>query len=210
LIELPTKIPALNFAHSRNLASAPPPIAAYTGQITLCSPFVIFLWIVHPPYLMALITALLHTQNDALRLGRCLETLYPCDEVLIVDHDSRDQTLRVAREYGAKVVAAQAPVSSEKYFANSPTNWLLCLDPRESLTEALAASLFEWKSESLIPAAVPLAFFLREETASGWIGHPSPQTRLVPAGWPRWNGRLPVSEPPALTLQGEILRFTLP
>ena len=170
----------------------------------------IFLWIVHPPYLMALITALLHTQNDALRLGRCLETLYPCDEVLIVDHDSRDQTLRVAREYGAKVVAAQAPVSSEKYFANSPTNWLLCLDPRESLTEALAASLFEWKSESLIPAAVPLAFFLREETASGWIGHPSPQTRLVPAGWPRWNGRLPVSEPPALTLQGEILRFTLP
>jgi len=43
------------------------------------------------------ITAVLHTQDDALRIGRCLETLYPCDGILIIDHGSKDGTLRVAQ-----------------------------------------------------------------------------------------------------------------
>ncbi len=165
-----------------------------------------------PHYFMALITALLHTHDDALRLGRCLETLYPCDEVLIVDHGSRDETLRVAREYGAKVVPAQGSISLEKYLplSVSGAKWVLCLDPRESLTEGLAASLFEWKSQALAPSASALAVFLREETVAGWIEHPAPQTRLVPAGWNRWNGRLPATELSVPTLQGEILRFALP
>ena len=57
---------------------------------------------------MTSITALLHTKNDALRLGRALETLYACDDILIVDHGSRDATVRVAREYGARVVDGRA------------------------------------------------------------------------------------------------------
>jgi cellulose synthase/poly-beta-1,6-N-acetylglucosamine synthase-like glycosyltransferase len=159
---------------------------------------------------MAHITAMLHTHNDALRLGRCLETLYACDEVVIVDHGSRDQTLRIAREYAAKVVTAHSDSSPSEHVASSAANWIFCLDPRESLTEALAASLFEWKSDSLAPPPAAISFFLREETAAGWIAHPAPQTRLVPATWSRWNGRLPASDPAAPTLQGEILRFTLP
>ena len=48
---------------------------------------------------MPSITALIHTSNDALRLGRLLETLYPCDTIVVVDHRSQDKTLRLAREY---------------------------------------------------------------------------------------------------------------
>ena len=140
---------------------------------------------------MAHITALLHTHNDALRLGRCLETLYACDEVVIIDHGSRDQTFRIAREYAAKIVAGTPHSSPDKYVANTSAHWILCLDPRESLTEALAASLFEWKSDSLAPPSAAVSFFLREETANGWIAHPAPETRLVPSTWSRWNGRLP-------------------
>jgi hypothetical protein len=33
---------------------------------------------------MPKITALLHTHNDALRLGRALDSLRPCDEVLVI------------------------------------------------------------------------------------------------------------------------------
>ena len=91
------------------------------------------------------ITALLHTQNDALRLGRCLETLYPCDEILVVDHGSQDGTVSVAREYGARVVRAAEGTAAEHYlrlaFGTPTAPWVLCLDPRESLTESLAASL---------------------------------------------------------------------
>jgi len=94
------------------------------------------------------ITALVHTKNDALRLGRCLETLYPCDDILIVDHGSHDGTVHVAGEYGARVITAVTGASTDNYL-RSPLGWILCLDPRESLTENLAASLFEWKSESV-------------------------------------------------------------
>lgn len=157
---------------------------------------------------MTFITALVHTHNDGLRLGRCLETLYACDEVVIVDGGSRDDTLRIAREYGARVVARQEDKSPGDYLSHSNQPWILCLDPRESLTEALAASLFEWKSEA--PRDSAIAFLLREETTAGWVGNPAPQTRLVPGRWAEWQGQFPAPQPGAATLEGELLRFSLP
>jgi glycosyltransferase involved in cell wall biosynthesis len=162
---------------------------------------------------MASITALLHTQNDALRLGRALETLYACDDILIVDHGSRDATVRVAREYGARVIDATREFLPENYLQFARTGWVLSLDPCESLTEKLAASLFEWKSESFhskAPAAPAFSVFLREETAQGWVEVPAAQTRLVPQSWSLWKGKYPAHEPAALTLEGELLRFVFP
>lgn len=159
------------------------------------------------------ITALLHTENDALRLGRALETLYPCDDILVVDHNSRDATVRVAREYGARVVAARPGAPADRYLRSARPGWILCLDPRESLTESLAASLYEWKSESLHasdPAAPAFSIFLREETAQGWVEVPAAQTRLVPLTWSLWQGKFPGHEPSALALEGELLRFVFP
>lgn len=162
---------------------------------------------------MASITALLHTENDALRLGRALETLYPCDDILIVDHGSRDATVRVAREYGATVVAATSGFSSKDYLRFARAGWVLFLDPCESLTEKLAASLFEWKSEMLdakVPTPSAFSVFLRDETAQGWVEVPAAQTRLVPQSWTMWNGKYPIHEPSALSLEGELLRFVFP
>jgi len=154
------------------------------------------------------ITALLHTENDALRLGRALETLYPCDNILIIDHGSSDGTVRLAREFGAQVFDARIGASSEQYLRPSFSGWILCLDPIESLTESLAATLYEWKS--MPPTAAAFSVFLREETANGWIAIPTAQTRLVPADWKRWDGRLPVTDQLALALDGELLRFAFP
>ena len=163
---------------------------------------------------MASITAMLHTENDALRLGRALETLYACDDILVVDHGSRDGTVRLAHEYGARVVSAMTGASPLEYLRSSANpGWILCLDPRESLTEKLAASLFEWKSESshvLAGAVPPFSVFLREETAEGWVEVPAAQTRLVPQNWNSWKGTFPAHEPSALALEGELLRFVFP
>jgi hypothetical protein len=139
----------------------------------------------------------------------------------------------VAREYGALVVDARPGASPGDYlqfaklesmklaaarvrssnFRSANAGWILCLDPHESLTEKLAASLFEWKSESLqtqAPAAPAFSVFLREETAEGWVEVPAAQTRLVPPTWNSWKGVLPVHEPSAVALEGELLRFVFP
>jgi glycosyltransferase involved in cell wall biosynthesis len=156
---------------------------------------------------MVPITAVVHTHNDGLRIGRCLETLHPCDEIVIVDHGSEDGTVRVAREYGARIIDAAQVADLQVAGAEA---WILCLDPSESLTESLAASLFEWKSEAAPERASVYSVFLREETAEGWVENPVAQARLVPANWKQWDGRFPKNEASAQALEGELLRFVLP
>jgi hypothetical protein len=162
------------------------------------------------------ITALLHTTNDALRLGRTLEMLLPCQEILIVDHHSADATRRIARQYGASIVGADSPASANHYLDLARYDWILCMEPGESITEGLQASLFEW---SALPsravgggAAGGTAFsvFVREQVGENWLELPAPQTRLIPRTWNLWHERLPAPGPSAVALEGELLRFTLP
>jgi hypothetical protein len=162
------------------------------------------------------ITALLHTKNDALRLGRALEMLLPCSEIVIVDHHSADSTLRIACEYGARIVAADDRSAANHYLDLVRHDWILCLEPTESISEGLQASLFEW---SVLPiqlgpsgTASESAFsvFVRHPTGEGWQQLPAPETRLIPRGWTRWQGRLPAHDPSATPLQGELLRFASP
>jgi hypothetical protein len=157
------------------------------------------------------ITALLHTENDAFRLGRCLETLYPCNDILVIDHGSHDATAQIAREYGSRVVAAVSKAVPDHYFRLVGPGWIFCLDPRESLTESLAATLYEWKSlHATDPLASAFSVFVREETVDGWVSIPSAQTRLIPPNWSRWQGQFPVNDPSALVLEGDLLRFAFP
>ncbi len=159
---------------------------------------------------MPSITAVLHTHNDASRLGRALETLCPCDEILVIDHESQDDTQRIAKEYGAKIVCAAKDSANLSLIHSASDGWIFCLDPRESLTEALSATLYEWKSGPTPRSDACFAVLQREETSAGWIRHSTPQARLVPPRWSRWNGCFPVSDSSSPVLDGELLRFAFP
>jgi hypothetical protein len=157
------------------------------------------------------ITALLHTTNDALRLGRALETLLPCSEFLVVDHHSTDATLRIAHAYGARILTAAAN-SRGHYLDHALYDWIFCLDPSESMTEQLQASLFEWcsLSSASVVNAPPSSVFVREQTDGDWRQNGAPQTRLVPRNWNAWDGYLPAHEPSSPTLEGVLLRIAFP
>jgi glycosyltransferase involved in cell wall biosynthesis len=158
------------------------------------------------------ITALLHTTNDALRLGRTLEMLLPCSEILIVDHHSVDATRRIAREYGGRIVRADDHASANHYLDLARHDWIFCMEPGESINEGLQASLFEWTALAHCGVLGDAAFsvFVREQTAESWLGLPVPETRLIPRNWTKWQGQLPAPEPSARVLEGELLRFALP
>ena len=158
------------------------------------------------------ITALLHTSNDARRLGRALETLLPCAELLIVDHDSTDATRRVARGYGARVLPANGQATVEDYLEHASSDWILCLDPSESITERLQATLFEWNSLAAESTASSSAFCfsVREQLDHGWQDLPEPETRLIPRNWGLWNGLLPAYDRASIPLEGSLLRIAFP
>lgn len=143
--------------------------------------------------------------------------LLPCAQILIVDHRSSDGTRRIAREYGARVAAADDTADSQAnanhYLDLARHDWILCMEPGESITEGLQASLFEWSAlpPGGIPDGVAFSVFVREQTGGErWLELPVPETRLIPRGCPRWHGRLPAHDPSAIALEGELLRFALP
>ena len=152
------------------------------------------------------LTALLHTANDARRIGRALDSLRCCDELLVIDHDSRDATRKIARQHGARVEQTSSAADSGAGLAAH--DWVLCLLPSEALSESLEASLLEWKEED--PGeATAYAFALRTETVNGWR-HCGPEVRLVDRRDMSWSGALPPHPEDALTLCGDLLRFSDP
>lgn len=157
-------------------------------------------------------TVLLHATNAALSLGRALETLLPCTEILIVDHVSSDATRRVAREYGARIVRAHPLATAEHYLHQTSHDWILCIDPAESLTEGLQASLFQWSSlpASSVADKPSFSLFVREQLSENWRTRPNPETRLVPRNWTQWNDLLPANSPSSIPLEGELLRLAFP
>jgi len=157
----------------------------------------------HPFSPMPKLTALIHTHNDELRLGRALESLRPCDELLIFDHGSRDATAAVAREYGARVLPAEGATLRQ-----ARHDWILCLLPTEALSEGLEASLFEWKLAEQ-QAARGFSVAVREQAGDKWLSH-SPATRLVNRHSRPWTGPLPPDDPQAPLLAGDLLRFQEP
>ena len=50
------------------------------------------------------LSAVLITRNAALQLPTCLASLAFCDEVLVVDSGSDDDTVALARQQGARVI----------------------------------------------------------------------------------------------------------
>ena len=157
---------------------------------------------------MAKITALIHAHTDAARLGRTLESLRPCDEVLIIHHGS-DQTIdKIAREHGARIKAAVPGVADGTYLSDARNDWILCVLPSETLSEALEASLLEWKKREPHDA-LGFAVAIREETANGWREHP-PECRLVNRQKLNWTTELPPNDAATERLEGELLRFSSP
>jgi glycosyltransferase involved in cell wall biosynthesis len=158
---------------------------------------------------MPKVTALLHTRNDAARISRALESLRPCDELLIIDHGSKDDTVPLARSHGARIKQAVTGVEDGTYVVDARHDWVLCLQPTESLAESLEASLLEWKGQDIPFDARGFRVTIREETEQGWRIL-QPEMRLVNRTCLNWTTTLPPDDPTVEQLEGELLRFLHP
>lgn len=155
---------------------------------------------------MPKISALIYTHNDALRIGRTLDSLRPCDEVLIIDSASEDDTQRIAREHGAVVRQAILGVEPGAYAIDTHHEWVLCLCPGEALSEGMEASLREWQQGQPDQDAPGYCFPVRENVAGAWETAPA-EMRLVNRNQVEWTGPLPPNAQRAIPLLGDLLKF---
>ncbi len=157
---------------------------------------------------MPKITALIHTNNDGLRLGRALDSLRVCDQVIVIDHGSTDNTDKVAREHGAEFKKGIAGVDRGTYAVDASHDWILCLCANESISEGLEAALFDWKSQDHDSAA-GFNVHVRQEGPGGWA-QGAVETRLINRSRINWTGDLPPTTSTFDAINGDVLRFTKP
>ena len=153
---------------------------------------------------MPRITAFIHTRNDAPRIGRTIETLRPCDEILVIDHDSTDDTVKIARRHGATVKKAIVGVEDGAYAFDAQNDWILCLSPGETLSEGLEATLYEWKHRPEDDAS-GYCLAIREQKDAEW-SRCAPELRLVNRSRLNWTDALPQNSE-ADALEGDLLRY---
>ena len=99
---------------------------------------------------MIAISVVIITLNEERNLARCLDSVKDvADEIIIVDSHSTDNTVDIARGYGAKVIAQDfMGYGEQKNFATQQAahDWILSLDADEVLTPALQKSILEIKN----------------------------------------------------------------
>jgi glycosyltransferase involved in cell wall biosynthesis len=93
---------------------------------------------------MPRLSAIVIAKNEAAKIGDCLDSLAFCDERIVVDSGSSDETVDLAEQKGARVVVHDwQGFGAQKNFALSLAtgDWVLSLDADERVTPPLAAQI---------------------------------------------------------------------
>jgi len=164
------------------------------------------------------ISAVVITLNEERPLEPALQSLEGIvSEIVVVDSFSADDTLKVARKFGARVVErAWTNAADQKNHGNElgAFPWILSLDADERLSPALREELRELRRTE--PDCAGLSVPRRTFYLGRWIRHsgwsPEAQVRLFRRGRARWQmdglrERL-VLDGPAGKLRGPLEHFT--
>ena len=169
------------------------------------------------PPLVPRLSATVITRNEGDRLQACLASLAFCDELLVVDSLSDDDTAEVARRCGARVIERPfRGYRDQKQFAveQASHDWVLCLDADERISPALRAEIERARDAGFAAAAgysMPRCtdYFGRMIRHGNW--YPDRKLRLFDRRRGRWSGRevheRVQCDGPVLRLAGEIEHF---
>ncbi|MDD5175861.1 MAG: glycosyltransferase family 2 protein [Sterolibacterium sp.] len=128
------------------------------------------------------LSAVIITRNAASSLASCLEALAFCDELLVVDSGSTDQTVALAFAHGARVMHQDwLGYGPQKQFAvdQARHDWVLCIDADERVSETLRASILQALQQ---PQHAAYRFARCNRFLGRYLRHGE--------GYPDWNLRL--------------------
>jgi len=143
---------------------------------------------------MPRISAIIITRNEAANIADCLDSVAFCDERIVVDSGSEDDTVRIAEKMGARVAhRAWDGFGVQKNFALSLAGgeWVLSIDADERVSPELASELRAATETATVDGySMPRrsSFLGREIRHSGW--YPDYVLRLFRRGKARFSDDL--------------------
>ena len=144
------------------------------------------------------ISASIIVRNEEENLPRLCGSIDWVDEIVIVDSDSTDRTVEVARRYTSAVFNHPFRGYRDKHeFADAQTtgDWIFWLDADEVVTPALRQAIESLRERD--PASLPDGFRIARRTLyqGRWIAHsgwyPDYQMRLYRKDASYWDGVAP-------------------
>ena len=145
---------------------------------------------------MPKISVVINTLNEAKNLEQTLSSTKWADEILICDMHSEDNSVEIAKKFGAKVIYHKrvSHVELARNYAVSKTSgdWILILDPDEEVPDSLANRLQEIvaKMEQVNFVEIPRKnlIFGKWMRASMWW--PDYNIRFFKKGTVRWGEKI--------------------
>jgi len=165
------------------------------------------------------ITATVITRNEEHNIADALESLSWADEIIVVDSQSTDRTVEIARRFTDRVFVRPWPgYSAQKNFAaeQASNDWIFSLDADERVSPELTKRILDLKSHV---EPEPAGFEMPRRTfyLGRWIKHsgwwPDHKVRLYDRRHARWRGDF-VHEALDVkglvkTLDGKLLHYTV-
>ena len=144
---------------------------------------------------MEKISATIIAFNEEKRIAACLESLQGvADEIIVVDSNSTDRTVEIARSMGAVVTLRSFNgFGAQRQFATSLTShrYVLSIDADEVISPALRQSILRLKEEGFTHRVYSLSrlnFYCGYPVRHcGW--YPDPHIRLFDKRYANWNLR---------------------
>ena len=165
------------------------------------------------------VSVVILTKNEASRLAECVHSVAWADEVLVVDDDSTDETVRLAESLGARVLRRKMDIEGRHRnwaYAQARHEWVLSLDADERVTPDLAQELRALLGDGHEAPYETYAIPRRNYIGTGWIRHggwyPSAQLKLFKKSVFRWEETTvhprAISDRPCGTLRHDLLHFS--
>jgi glycosyltransferase involved in cell wall biosynthesis len=133
------------------------------------------------------------TKNEEERIAECIKSVIDwADEVIVVDDESTDNTVKIAKELGVKVLIKKMDIEGRHRnwaYSQAKNEWILSLDADERITEELKKEVSQTitSNPEFNAFTIPRKNFVGDYWVKrgGW--YPSPQIKLFRKKKFRWE-----------------------
>jgi glycosyltransferase involved in cell wall biosynthesis len=140
------------------------------------------------------ISGLVITLNEERHIRKCLESLSWVDEIIVVDSESRDQTVAIAKEFTELVYIRPwpgFPVQRNFGISKATGQWILVLDADERIPHEARQEILTWlessEADDYAAALVPRKNFFFGKWIQYGGAYPDPQYRIFRKGKVRYD-----------------------